>query len=181
MVVTETALIAIAIASAVSAAASTGAALYQAKVQADATEQANDYQAQVAANNAKIAQLAQQRDAEAASEEESRQRMATAGALGEFATETGAGGIESSSGSALRTSNAIARFGQQDALTIRSNASARSFGHDVQMGDLYSQQQLAGVSSEWARINKRIGIGSSIASGASSLSSSAYMYYGTKR
>lgn len=162
-------------------AASTGVAVQQSKMQAAATEQANDYQAQVAANNAKIAQLAQQRDAEAASEEESRQRMATAGALGEFATETGAGGIESSSGSALRTSNAIARFGQQDALTIRSNASARSFGHDVQMGDLYSQQQLAGVSSEWARINKRLGIGGSIASGASSLSNSAYTYYGAKR
>ncbi|WP_026601483.1 virion core protein, T7 gp14 family [Methylomonas sp. 11b] len=158
------------------AAIGAGLSAYSASEQASAQKKAANYQAQVDANNAKIAAWnrsdALQRgeiDAQNAMREQSqlvgRQRAALA-----------ANGVDVTQGSALDLLASTQFLGQQEVNTIQSNAAREAWGYDVQ-GSNY--QSSAGFE-RWKAKNANPGKAAAMA-GASSLISSASMYASAKK
>lgn len=152
------------------------ASMNAAQQQADAQAKAAQYQAQVAANNQKIANynasLAEQQGQQQlqASREESAQQM------GAIRAAMGASGLDLNSGSALRNQQGLAQVSSLNESTITSNAARSAWNYRNQGADygaqsaLYTQQaqqaQKAGITSQYA----------TLLSGAGQFASQAFKY-----
>lgn len=122
--------------------ASVGIGAVGAIQQGNAQAAAARYSAQVAANNAIIANqnatfAAQEGEANAGAE--GMKTRATAGAI---KTNQAAGGIDVHSGSAVDTQASQAEIGQLNALTIRSNAARKAYGYQTEASSDTAQSQL---------------------------------------
>lgn len=139
--------------------------------QADAQQAAENYNAQVAANNAAIA--GQQRSVvlQQGQAEAEQARMRQSQVLGEQRAALAANGVAADSGSALDQLATTRFLGGQDVATIQSNAARQAWGYEVQGSNYRAQSNL----DKWQADNTNpAGIGAMAAGG--SLLSSASMY-----
>lgn len=90
-----------------------------------------NYQAQVAANNQKVANYEAENATEAGNVSVENQQLQTARVIGGERAAAGANGIDPNSGSALGLQASSAIVGQQDALTIRANSARTAYGYTV--------------------------------------------------
>lgn len=159
------------------AAAVIGAGLtaYGASEQADAQKKASNYQAEVAANNAKIAGY--QRSAELQQGEDLAQQSMTQRAqmLSKQRAALAANGVDLSSGSAIDLMASTEFLGAQDVNQIQSNAARKAWGYDVDGSNYKAQSNL----DKWkADSTNPTAVGAM--AGTSSLLSSASMFAASK-
>lgn len=149
-----------------------------ARAQAQAASAADNYQAQVARNNAAIQETNAQMALDTGATLEQNQRQKTGQIIGSTRNAIAANGFDTTSGTPADIISDEAKLGELDALTIRNNAARTAYGYRVEgMSDTAQGQLLdssakndltAGdVRADAAHLQ---GI-SSILSGATSLSS----------
>lgn len=106
---------------------STVGAINQAQAQRDAM----NYEAQVARNNATLAQYQAKDAIEAGQREEQNRRLKTAAMFGDQRASLAANGIDLGEGIATDLLTSTKYMGEVDALTIRDNAAKRAWGYRV--------------------------------------------------
>lgn len=168
MSMTATTVAWIAVATAVAGA---GMSAYSASEQADASKKAANYQAQVNANNAKIAEYQRSsaiQQGEVDAQNAMRQQAQTLSAQRAALASNGVDLTEGSAQDLLATTKFL---GAADVNTIQSNAARQAWGYDVQG----TNASAAGQLDQWKADNiNPAGIGAM--AGASSLLSSASSY-----
>lgn len=141
-----------------------------AQQQAGATAAAATYQAQVAQNNATIAERNAEAIEQAGQTEEQNQRQKTAQNVGAARAAMAANGIDTTSGTALNVVGDTAKLGELDALTIRSNTARNAYNMRVSgMSDTNEAAMDTAKASNATAAGNIAGV-SSILSGATSLS-----------
>lgn len=139
--------------------------------QASAQKNAADYEAQVQANNAKIAAW-QRSDALQRGEVEAQQRMRqTADMLGKQRAALAASGVDLNQGSAQDLLASTAFIGQEDVNTITNNAAREAWGYDVQAQNYRNNASFERWKSKMASPGRAAAM-----AGVSSLISSATSY-----
>lgn len=141
------------------------------------------YQAQVARNQQQVLEW-QARDAEArGSEEERQRRVKTRLQIGAQRAAMASQGVDLGEGSPLDIVGDTAAVGEQDALSIRSNARREAWdfrlrgtnaGADAAMGD-FSSRALARRAASYESASW-LGVGANLISGASTVSDRWSMY-----
>jgi hypothetical protein len=150
---------------------SAGISAYGASEQASAQKKAANYQAQVEANNAKIAAW-QRTDAINRGEREAQNSMRERSAMiGKQRAALAANGVDLNQGSALDLLASTEFLGQEEVNTIQSNAAREAWGYEIQ-GANYSNNS---SFERWKARNASPGKAGAMA-GASSLLSSASSY-----
>ena len=153
------------------AAAGAGMSAYSASEQADASKKAANYQAQVNANNAKIAEYQRSsaiQQGEVDAQNSMRQQAQTLSAQRAALASNGVDLTEGSSQDLLATTKFL---GAADVNTIQSNAARQAWGYDVQG----TNASAAGQLDQWKADNiNPAGIGAM--AGTQSLLSSASSY-----
>ena len=153
------------------AAAGAGMSAYSASEQADASKKAANYQAQVKANNAKIAEYQRSsaiQQGEVDAQNSMRQQAQTLSAQRAALASNGVDLTEGSSQDLLATTKFL---GAADVNTIQSNAARQAWGYDVQG----MNASAAGQLDKWKADNiNPAGIGAM--AGTQSLLSSASSY-----
>jgi hypothetical protein len=148
-----------------------GVTAYGASQQADAQKKAANYQAQVEANNAKIAAW-QRSDAIQRGEQDAQRSMRERSAMiGKQRAALAANGVDLNQGSALDLLASTEFLGQEEVNTIQSNAAREAWGYQIQ-GANYSNNS---SFEQWKARNASPGKAGAMA-GASSLLSSASSY-----
>jgi hypothetical protein len=107
------------------------------------------YQAQVAANNAKIALSNAAMDTQSGEISAANQGLKTRAAVGKTLSQQGASGIDVNTGSAPKVRAAESELGALDAMTIRSNAAKKAYADTVAAtGDTAESQLLTAESDQ---------------------------------
>lgn len=154
---------------AATAVASTAMTVMAAQQQAEAQSASMKYQAQVAENNAKVADIQVQLTNEAGQGEEQAKRLNTAALIGHSRAVAAASGTDPNTGSNVDIIESEAQTGEIDALQIRSNTARRAFGYQVQGMSDRAQSQLDMAGAGFAESQGQFAMFNSILSGASSL------------
>jgi hypothetical protein len=123
-----------------------------------------NYQAQVAANNAKIALSNASMATQSGEISAANQGMKTRAAVGTTLAQQGASGVDVNSGSAPKVRAAESELGALDALTIRSNAAKSAYGFEVaatgdtaESGLLESEAQQASAAAPLGALGSFLG------------------------
>lgn len=135
------------------------------KAAADSQAKIASYNAQVAQNNATTA--LQEGDANA-----TQAAMKSKAQLGGIIAAQAANGIDVNSGSAVAVQSSARMEGQQDALSIRTNAARQAYSYDTQAASYTMQASLDTQEGENAETAGYIGTATSLLQGASSAYSS---------
>jgi hypothetical protein len=126
------------------------------------------YQAQVAANNAKIATQNAEMDIQSGEIQAANQGLKTRAAVGTIKAQEGASGIDVNSGSFPQVRAAASEFGMIDALTMRSNASKAAYSQEVAAtSDMAESGLLSAESSQASSAAPVSGLGSLLSSASS--------------
>jgi hypothetical protein len=137
------------------------------------------YQAQVAANNAKIALSNAAMDTQSGEIGAVNQGLKTRAAVGSTLASQGASGIDVNKGSAPKVRAAESELGMLDALTIRSNAAKKAYADTVAAtGDTAESELLQSESSQASSAAPWSALGSFLSS-ASSVGGSYAKYAST--
>lgn len=153
------------------AAVSAGLAAYSASEQASAQKKASNYQAQVEANNTKIAAWSRS-DALQRGEIDAQNAMRDKSQLiGRQRAALAASGVDMTQGSALDLLSSTEFLSQQEVNTIQNNAAREAWGYDVQGSNYQSNAEF----ERWKAKNANPGKAAAMA-GGSTLISSASMY-----
>ena len=134
------------------------------------------YQAQVAANNAKIAQQNQGMDIASGEVAAGNYGLKTRAAVGTTKAQQGASGVDVNSGSSVNVRSGESELGMLDALTIRSNASKKGYADLVQANSDTAQSQLDTQESQQASAAAPLAAAGSLLSGASSVTGNLGKY-----
>jgi hypothetical protein len=134
------------------------------------------YQAQVAANNAKIALQNQGMDIAAGEQQAGNQGLKTRAVIGTTKAAQGASGVDVNTGSALKVRQGEAEVGMLDALTIRSNAAKKGYSDLVQATGFQAESGLLSQESQQASAAAPVAALGSLLSGASSVGGSYGKY-----
>lgn len=134
--------ISIATAAAIAGAAGGGVSAFGSYESGQAKAAADSYQAQVAANNAKIAEQNSKLDIQSGETAAFNQGLKTRAIVGQQKAAQGASGIDVNTGSASDVRAATAGTGMLDALTIRSDAAKKAYADEVQATSDTAQSQL---------------------------------------
>ena len=137
--------------------------------QAKAEQSAANHQAQVARNNAIIAERAAKDALAKGAIEERRQRIRTAQEIGSQRARAAARGVEVDTGSARELNIDTAGLGELDALTVRSNALRESLGFETRAGDFTSEAELALATGRNARQAGKVSAVGSLITGATTV------------
>ena len=137
----------------------------------EAQAQAAQYQAQVAANNEKLATQNAALTEAAGSAKVEDQGIKTRAQIGAIEAAQAASNIAVGSGSALDVRSSTAETGQLDALTIRSNAEKIAYGYKTQAEGFQGQQSLEQEQAKQATAAGALGAAGSILSGISGAAS----------
>ena len=155
----------------------TGVAVYSSIQSGEAQSAAANYQAQVAANNAKIAEM----NANAATATGNTQLQAAqeqaAQHQGMIRAVMGAGGVDLNSGSALRTQQGMAEVDQLNQATIVSNAARSAWNYRNQGADYTANSNLLQMQSSQASTAAIMGGFSSMLSGAGMFANQYNKFY----
>ena len=103
-----------------------------ARAQASAASAADNYQAQVARNNAIISERNAQAAEEAGRTLEQNQRQKTAQIISSTRAAQAANGLDTTSGTPADVQADEAKLGELDALTIKNNAARQAYGYRVE-------------------------------------------------
>jgi len=126
------------------------------------------YNAQVAANNAKVDALQSDDAIARGSTAETVHRKQVKALIGSQRASLAASGVDVNDGSALDVQTDSARQGETDALTIRANAAREAWGYKVkQVNDLSQEQQYKTQSQIDKAAGKRNAAGTIITSAGS--------------
>lgn len=150
--------------------AGTAVSFFGQQQQASAQAASYTYQAQVAKNNAAIQENNAQAALQAGQTEEQNQRLKTAQLVGSARAAMAANNLDTTSGTPLGVIGDIAKTGELDALTIRSNAARTAYNYRVAG---MSETAQAGLDTASASNSKTAGLiagTGSLLSGATSLS-----------
>lgn len=152
----------------------TGVSTY---AQADAQKKQAEYQAQVDANNAKIAAW-QRSDALQRGEQEAENALRQQQLLlGQQRAALAANGVDVTEGSALDILATTRFLGAQEVASIQSNAAREAWGYDVQGNDALSSSNF----EKWKAKSTKPALQGAIAGGSSLLSSASSYLMATKK
>lgn len=129
-----------------------------------------NYQAEVARNNAKIAQANADQQRQEGIEEARLQRIKTLQAIGKQQTAMAANGIDISSGTALDIIEDTSAMGELDALTTRYNAETKAIAYEQQANNYTNQANLDILAGQNAY---RSGVTNAISTGVNGLGNAA--------
>lgn len=155
-----------------------GMSAYGSYQSSKANKAAMSYQAGVSANNAQIAEWQAQDALQRGQTAEGQSRLRTAQLKGSQRARLAANGVALDEGSALNVLNDTDYQGEQDALTIRNNASKEAWAYRNQASGMTSDSLLLQGQSD-ATSPAAAGFGS-LLTGAGSVASSWYRYNSTK-
>jgi len=137
----------------VASVASTVVGAYSAYQQSKATQQAYNYQAQVASNNAKTSELQAQDAIRRGDEEASALRQRIAATKSAQRVALASNGLDLSDGSALNVLSDTDVLGAQDVLTVKDNALKTAWGYRTQGANYQADAGLlsarASAESPW--------------------------------
>ena len=156
--------------------AGAGVSAYGKYEQGQATAQSMAYQAQVAANNAKIARQNAGLDIQAGEIAATNQGLRTRALIGREKAATAAGGVDVNTGSASEVRAGSAAMGMLDALTIRSDAAKKAWSDEVGATSQEAQSKLDMMESEQAKDAGDIGAIGSLLSGASTVGGNYFKF-----
>jgi hypothetical protein len=162
-----------AIAAAAVSAAGTG---FSVASQAAAQKKQADYQAQVDANNAKIAAWQRSDTLQRGEQEAQNQLRQQAQLIGTQRAALAANGVDVTEGSALDILATTRFLGAQDVAAIQSNAAREAWGYSNQQADSLNSSNF----NKWQSKQQKPGLEGAIA-GGSSLLSSASSYLTAKK
>ena|SRR5581483_4640823 len=128
----------------------TGMSMLGGMQQAQATAAADNFNAQVAAQNAKIARQQAVWITQAGEAQAAQQEMKTRATVGAIKAAEAASNIDVNSGSAVDVRSSAAELGQLDAITIRSNAAREAYGQQVAATGFTNQSNLDKFAAESA-------------------------------
>ena len=140
-----------------------------ASTSAQATAQADYYQAQVAANNAQIASQNATATMGAGELTATNSGLQARAKLGTMTASMGANGVDVNTGSNAAVRAGADQTSMLDALTIRSNAARQAYGYQVQATSDTAQGQLDPMAGDNAEKAGSINAQTSLLSGASSV------------
>jgi hypothetical protein len=163
----------IAVASVMAAATSA----YGAIEQGEAASNAAKYQAQVAANNATIANQNADYATQAGAAKEANQDLANAQREGAVRAALGSSGVDVNEGSALKVQIGQKLADQQTSATIRNQAQLNAYGFRTQASNFTAQSGLDIAQAGQATTGAALSATGSILSGASSVAG-AYAKFG---
>lgn len=127
------------------------------------------YQAQVARNNAIIADRNAQWATETGAAEGSAQGMKTRAGAGRLKAAQGSGGVDVNTGSSAAVQASFAALGELDQLTIRSNTARKVYGFNVEKQSQESAAKLYDWESDSAEEGAVLSAMGSLLSSASSV------------
>jgi len=136
--------------------------------QAQATAQANRYNAEVQKMNATIADRRAKDAIERGKLEEQRKRQEVARLQGAQTAAMAANGVDLSFGSPLDTLVDTAALGEIDALTIRTNAYREAYEHKVDAENKRAGAQMSNMSASAATAGGYLGAAGTILGGGAS-------------
>lgn len=160
----------LAIAGIAASAIGTGVSVLGSIQSSNATRQAANYQAQVAANNAAIAQGQANQATAAGATAVEQQGLKTRAEVGAIKAAEGASNVDVNTGSNVDVRSSAAELGQLDALTIRSNAAKQAYGYEIAGAGFTGQAGLAQAQAAQAGTAGGISAAGSLLSGASGVS-----------
>lgn len=137
---------------------------------ADAESAADFYKAQVAKNNAIIAERNAQQATEAGGVAGQTQDLKTRNLLGTQLVTQAANGLDVNSGTNLNVRQSAADLGHLDTLTIINNAAKQSAGFRAQGTNFTAESDLQTSAGKFAQEAGNINIATSLLGGASSVS-----------
>lgn len=156
--------------------AGTGMTVMGSMQQSQAASAAANYQAQVAANNQKVANWKAQDALARGQVSEDQRRMKTSLQIAsQRAAMAGMGG-DVNSGSAIDIVGDTAAAGEFDALTIRNNAQREAYGAKVQASNFGADAQLDAQRASWADTAAGLGVGANLLAGASTVADKWSVY-----
>lgn len=158
--------------SAVVGLAGSGVAAAGAHEAGQATAASDAYQAQVATNNAALAQQQGKLDIQSGEIAAVNQGLKTRAAVGQQKAAQGASGIDVNTGSAAAVRAGTAETGMLDSLTIRSNAAKKAYADEVQANSDTAQGQLDLMGAEQAKTAGDVAAAGDLLSGVSTVGSS---------
>ncbi len=129
-----------------------------------------EYQAEVAAQNQKLAQQSAQMASASGEAQAEQAGLKSRANLGAIRAAEGASGIDVNSGSAEDVQSSARGLGMLDQLTIRSNAAKTAYGYETQGLAYGGQQQLEKAVAQQAPIAGAFGAAGSLLSGAAGVS-----------
>lgn len=135
----------------------------------EATNNAMNYQAAVAKNNASIGRQNAAWDVQAGETAASNTGLKTKAVIGSQRAGASAGGVDSTTGSEAAIQTATGEGGMMDALTRRSDAARKAYAEEVGATSQDAQAQLDIAGGQQAEEAGFIGAGSSLLSGASTV------------
>jgi prolyl-tRNA editing enzyme YbaK/EbsC (Cys-tRNA(Pro) deacylase) len=136
----------------------------------EANSAAANYQSQVSANNAIIAQQNAQYATAAGEAQVTQSQLKTAAVVGAIKTNQAASGLDVNSGSNVDVQSSAKELGELDALTIRNAAAKQAYGYQVGAYSDVASSQLQSAQSQQALTAGMYGAGTSILGGAASTS-----------
>lgn len=142
--------------------------------EAQAQQAQSKYNMQVAGNNQQIANAQAQDILDTGRIDEETQRYLTAQRIGEARASAAARGVDVNQGSAVDIQSNLAATGEQEALTIRSNAAKQALAARQQAQYFGQQGQLEGMQKKQAGIAGNYGVAGSILGGATSVANRWY-------
>lgn len=137
---------------------------------ASASNKAAEYNAQVGARNAEVAELQATSALEAGSFKAQQHRLRIARLKGKQRASFAAAGVVVDQDSALDVLEDTAYFGEQDALVIRHNAALSAWGFRTQAAGFLSQSELTKLK----KVSPLAAAGTSFLSGVSDFSYAAF-------
>ncbi len=135
--------------------------------QAKANEQANLFNANVAAQNAEIATQKQLWTGELGDQDAGISQMKTAAKVGATKANQGASGVEVGTGSNAQVIDSERQVGMLDALTIRSNAARAAYGYATEAHSFKAQEAMDRYAAKNQLPAAMIGATSTLLGGAS--------------
>lgn len=136
---------------------------------AEAKSAQSAYQAQVAANNAKLAEQDARYTIQAGEAQATNYGLKVRAAVGQQKAAQGASGIDVNSGSAVDVRAGTEALGMLDALTIRSNAAKAAYAKEVEATSDTAQSELLKSQSEQEAASAPLLAAGTLLSGASSV------------
>ena len=149
-----------------------------AEQQGQATSTADLYQAQVAQNNAAIAQRNASDEMMAGNTASMNSGLQTRAKIGTMKAGQGANGVDVNTGSAAAVRAGADQTGYLDALTIRDNSAKKAYGYEVQGTSDTAQAGLDTMGASNARAAAQISADTSLISGATSVGKALAGYQG---
>lgn len=144
-----------------------GISAYGQYEQGQATAKADSYQAQVAANNATIAQTQANLATQKGEQDVLQQGLKNRAQQGAIVAGMAANGVDVNTGSAADVKQSADILGLQDEQTKMSNANIENYGYRSQGAAYTAQSQLDSAEAGWAKQSALFGAAGSLLGGAS--------------